>query len=191
MSRFTFSPRELAARLRRDDVMVPNAVSKGMRLGAARGRTRLVRATPVDLGQMKNAWREKDTGDGVDVVNDAPHAGIVERGARPHAVSEEGIQALAEWARRNLHIEERRQVRQQARALRAGGDRAGAAVWSKAGNDFLDQEALKVAHAIAWKLRHQGQEPKFIVASRLDLLRRDVRREVERILRRYTDTGEI
>lgn len=40
------------------------------------------------------------------VLADAPHAGIVELGARPHPVSEEGRLAIKTWAERKLGLTE-------------------------------------------------------------------------------------
>ncbi len=40
------------------------------------------------------------------VENDAPHAGVIEDGARPHPVSMEGQQAIKEWAMRKLGLPE-------------------------------------------------------------------------------------
>ena len=55
---------------------------------------------------LKAAWKERSGGTGartvLTVLNDAPYAGIVEHGARPHQVSLEGRAALAGWARRNI-----------------------------------------------------------------------------------------
>jgi hypothetical protein len=52
------------------------------------------------MGQFKNSWRVLANIAGnvlAQIENDAPHAGIVELGARPHKVSAEGVQAIKEW----------------------------------------------------------------------------------------------
>lgn len=68
------------------------------------------------------------------------YAPAVEKGARPHPVSEAGILALAEWAKRKLPL--------------------GQAVSTKTGRPLkvkgLDELAMSAAHAIAWKIRHHG-----------------------------------
>lgn len=73
-----------------------------MKLAAHRGRTLLVRKSPVDRGNFKNAWRVRTIAGGAEIQNDAPYAGIIELGARPHPVSREGIEALTGWARRHF-----------------------------------------------------------------------------------------
>ena len=96
-------PDQLAGALRREMRQSKKLLKKAIKVGAARGRTHLVRKTPVDTGQMKNSWKS-----GEDYIhNDAPHAGIVEGGARPHNVSPEGIESLIDWARRQLGMSEK------------------------------------------------------------------------------------
>jgi len=92
--------RDLHKYLARDIKKATKAIEEGQAAAAQRGRTVLVRKTPVDTGQMKGAWKA-----GKDYIhNDAPHAGIVEKGARPHKVSRAGIESLTEWARRQLGL---------------------------------------------------------------------------------------
>lgn len=92
--------RDLRRRLRG----LPKLVEKAMKSGAKRGRRLLVRRTPVDTGQMKNAWRTTGLDD-FENINDAPHAGIIEGGARPHKVNRAGRLALERWAMRQLGVD--------------------------------------------------------------------------------------
>lgn len=105
------TPKELSRDLVRRFRKLPKLIEKSMRKAAQRGRTILVRRTPVDTGLMKNAWRVTK-GISVEIVNDAPHAGIIEEGARPHKVNRQGIEALTAWAQRKLgaSLEEARSV---------------------------------------------------------------------------------
>ena len=89
------------------------AVGRGLRSGARGARALLVRRTPKDNGHLKAAWRDTASrpskGGAVvaaQVMNDAPYAGIVELGARPHPVSREGRFAILEWVRRHFPAEE-------------------------------------------------------------------------------------
>lgn len=113
-------------------------------------------------------------GGNVDVINDAPHAGIVERGARPHSVSEDGRMALRLWVKRNLGAELRLNMREQFGKVRR-----------------LDFEAQ--IDAIVWgichKLRREGQKPRWIVRDRMPLLERMLKIEVERRLARVAAAG--
>ena len=90
----------LSARIKADVKARGDSIKKAEKAAALRGRNHLVSITPVDMGVMRAAWQVRDGGDGVEIENDAPHAGIIERGARPHKVSQAGREALADWARR-------------------------------------------------------------------------------------------
>lgn len=107
---------ELKARARQ----MPRLVVRAQKKAAVKSRVALVRKTPVDRGQMKNGWRV--AGDArysprkgrapIRIVNDAPYAGVVERGARPHRVNRAGRESLEDWARRQLGVS-----RKEARAV--------------------------------------------------------------------------
>jgi hypothetical protein len=75
-------------------------------MGAHGARGVLVRLTPKDRGQLKAGWRSRGFPEGktevARVSNDAPYAGVVELGARPHQMSMEGRVALAGWVRRHF-----------------------------------------------------------------------------------------
>ena len=43
-----------------------------------------IEKSPSDQDQLRQAWRVEETEDGAMIANDAPHAGIVEMGSRPH-----------------------------------------------------------------------------------------------------------
>jgi len=90
--------KDLEKRMRNLKVDTEKATRKAM----FRGKALLTRRTPVDTGQMKNSWQVK----GDILLNDAPHAGVIEEGARPHKVSKEGIEAIARWAQRRLGVSE-------------------------------------------------------------------------------------
>ena len=94
---------ELVKRHRKTSLLIAKAAN----LGAHRSRRRLVRRTPVDTGQMKSAWRVagRSTKSLATIINDAPHAGIIEGGARPHRVSKAGKLAIMRWAMRKFGID--------------------------------------------------------------------------------------
>ena len=99
-------PREL---LRRGG-MISQALLRGSHRGAERARGLMVAKTPTDTGELRGSWKvkrgsltgSKRTVELAVLVNSAPHAGIVERGARPHGVNRAGIQALSRWVRRHF-----------------------------------------------------------------------------------------
>lgn len=112
MPTFVLKADELAGLLKEQARALPQAARLGVRAGAMRGQAHMPKQTPVDMGQLRNSWRVGIT-QGFEgsaqaaLYNDAPHAGIVERGARPHPVSSEGIEALTAWAQRKLGLDEK------------------------------------------------------------------------------------
>jgi hypothetical protein len=107
MSRAPLDIKDLPGELARREKEVKRAIARGIRNGTRRGRAVLVMRTPKDTGLLKASWRDSTVGSGArgvvtEIFNTAPYAGIVEEGARPHAVSAEGRQAILEWARRHF-----------------------------------------------------------------------------------------
>lgn len=100
------TPEQLVADLRRLRKDTPEILEKGIRAAARRGQAHMPGKTPTDMGQLRNSWRIHDLpGGGMKLENDAPHAGIVEMGARPHKVNRDGIEALTEWAMRKFGMD--------------------------------------------------------------------------------------
>lgn len=99
------TPAQLASDLRKRTRTLPKEIQKGIVSGMHRGRTLLSRKTPVDVGQMKASWRINPHT--LALVNNAPHAGIIEGGARPHKVNRAGREALERWAMRQLQVDEK------------------------------------------------------------------------------------
>lgn len=96
-------PRALVAELG----LTRKAIERAARSAALRLKAYLVKQSDAlgitDTGLYKRSF----VVDGTSVVNESPHGGVIELGARPHAVSREGIEALASWARRKLKIRSR------------------------------------------------------------------------------------
>lgn len=144
---------------------LPKAVRAGLREGAEHGRTILKTKTPVDLGIMRNAWVVKDQPYGASLDNTAPHAGIIEAGARPHPVSAEGQKAILDWIVRNRKVA-RRELEEGEDAVRLQG------------------ELHRILNAILWKIRTKGQAGKFIVRNNIPLLSKLAERAVKDAVRR-------
>ena len=107
MSTIKLTPGQLAVTLRGHVKRMPAAARRGLQLAAHRSRSYLVQAMPVDTGLLKNAWKvfQHEMGTlAAEVLNSQPYAGIIERGARPHPVSEEGRMALLLWVKRKLGV---------------------------------------------------------------------------------------
>lgn len=193
MTTVTIPPGRLGAFLKASVGKNAAAVQKGVRRGAMRSVALLTRKTPVDQGIMKNAWKYVEVGGSVGspviarVDNSAPHAGIVERGARPHMPP---LEPILEWVKRHLKTLGLRAPRwknpkfgpwKNARAYARHEERIRSHVSATA--DFED-DVLKVAEAIRWKIFKHGQKGLFIVRNSLDEIRELVNDEVNKAIAR-------
>jgi hypothetical protein len=108
VSRAPIPPGQLPEELRKREAALKAAIARGIRNGVRRNRAMLVMRTPKDNGLLKASWHDSASRGGrqegvvAEVWNDAPYAGIVEEGARPHGVSAAGRLALYEWAHRHF-----------------------------------------------------------------------------------------
>lgn len=170
-TRIVIKPEQVGKQILGRSRAVRKAIARGALLGAERGKTLIVRKTPWDEGQLAGSWDIKKgrvTMFGRSVLlatlfNDAPHAGIVERGARPHPVGRKGIEALTQWAwrhRRELGI-----------VTASGRARRGAKAMA---------EARSVAFAIAAKIRLRGQVGTFFVRKNLPAIQKAMASEIKR-----------
>ena len=94
----SIAPGQVGVIIRAEAKNVADAVEKAKRITSQRIVSKLKEKSPVDQAHFKNAWQVKADG----VTNDAPYAGVIERGARPHGVSPEGQEAILEWAARKF-----------------------------------------------------------------------------------------
>ena len=74
-------------------------IRKGVVSGVARSIPMLVEKSPVDTGLYAQSWQFSETETSVILGNTAPHAPIIEFGARPFTPP---IKPLLEWAKRVL-----------------------------------------------------------------------------------------
>lgn len=174
------------------ETQIPVAVAKGLHLAAERGRTYLVRKSPVDTGQYKNSWVVKDHGRrGSTIENDAPHAGIIEAGARPHAVNREGIEALTKWvlrvfSRKRPMGPKKPPVLGPKAPAKLGPTKPPMFGPPRGPKPVMDEkEARSIAFAIAGKLKKEGQKGLFIVRDGLPQLSKFAAQEVSRAVSKY------
>jgi hypothetical protein len=168
----SIKPGQLAATIRAAGRRNQTAIKRGIRAGAARGVGLLTRLTPVDEGVMKSAWKVVSGDAGTRIENLAPHAGIIEAGARPHPVSEEGRKAIEGWVRRVVLSSYTTQ----------GGAKATGKVrklnsWEKANADVR-----AIVERIIWKIRTKGAKGHWIVKGSMEELRAFVFEEIERFM---------
>lgn len=177
------SPGQLGAVFRGQARRGKKMLEGAMQLAAQRGRSLLVPRTPVDLGQLKAAWRVRRVDGGWVLINEAPHAGIMEVGARPHEVDEEGREALAQWVRRHIPVVEtyvntpKGVFRTKTKATRRE---------AMPGNEPRE-EIDKIVDAICYRLRARGYKGKFFVRESLPELRAFVGEEVSAAMARHVN----
>ena len=193
MAHVTIPPGRLGAFIKASVGKNARAVQRGVRRGAMRGIAILTRKTPVDQGIMKNAWKYVEVGGSVGspvigrIENKAPHAGIIERGARPHMPP---LEPILEWVKRHLRnfgmrAPTFRQPKfgpwRNAKAYVRHEKRLVAHAAAVA--DFED-DVLKLAEAIRWKIFKYGSQPHWIVKSSLEDLKALVNDEVNKAIAR-------
>ena len=141
---------------------VRTGIAMGTQRAALRGRAHMVRATPVDQGELRASWFVDATpgsrGVMTELNNKAPHAGIVEHGARPHPVSREGWESIYEWARRHFT---------------GSGERD---------KDGRDKKLTGITWAIVKKIKTEGQKPTYFIKNELDTLGSFAAQEIQRVL---------
>jgi hypothetical protein len=178
--------KDLGRAMRREAKKVPRVLAVSGQRAAYRGKARLIAATDekgiTDMGQYKNSFHVQKGAGRVTgatptpaiLFNDAPMAGVIELGARPHPVSQEGIEAIAAWARRKMGLG---QVEVSGPVMKGAGGR------KKFARGVQDDIAMGIAISIARKIRAEGQKGRFVFADELGTLRKYWREEFERALR--------
>lgn len=176
MATFNIKPEELAGALAGADESLRTALRAGARAGAMRGHAHMPKKTPTDMGQLRNSWRVSEAG-GVRLYNDAPQAGIVEEGARPHPVSEEGWMAIFRWVMRHPEL-----IGAGASAVGSARKKLSAKRLSKydAATSWITQQAAEITNAICHKIRLKGQEPTYFTRNEMPLLTKFAKQEIDR-----------
>ena len=182
MSSFRLPADKVPKLLAKHAARYPAAFRAASLKAAHKARTYLVRKSPVDTGEHKNAWQVKDTGalKGVSVENNAPHAGIIEEGARPHQMSAEGIEALTRWVERKLLAK----LRVSGPVQQGGRTRRQLNAAAKKANP-----ARSIAFAIANKLAKYGQKGHWTVRDGMPKFSTDFAREMKIEVTRAINEG--
>lgn len=120
-------------------------------LGCLASLPDLVRSSPVDTGQYANSWDvERDPGVSVVIGNFAPHAAVIENGARPFTPP---IKPLLEWAKRVLN------------------DRSQPPEYSP--------EVWALARGTQQKIAAEGMAPKHVLEKAVPTILQNIRRELD------------
>jgi hypothetical protein len=164
MTVVTVKPGQLGATLTRSIKIQQEGIKRGIQRAKVRAIGVLKANTPKnDTGLLKNAWIVTGSG----VTNTAPHAGIIERGARPHSVNREGIEALTEWVRRKglvVHMVSSGPIPKVRKLTRKEAS--------------ADKDVSAIVWAIVTHLKKQGQEGTFYIQKSLPRLNKILEEEV-------------
>lgn len=147
----TIGPGQVAGMLRRTQAVIEHEQKLAVLEAAALGAELLSREVPVDTGRLKQSFRMRRKGASghPEVVAEAPHAGIIEAGARPHWAP---LTPLVRWVRRHA----------SAFGIETGGrDRRGR---------FASAGVVRVARAIQRKIATRGSKPRWYVRNNLPRL---------------------
>lgn len=171
----------LPAMYQKERGKVNAAMNKGARAAAYKLKAYLVDHVD-ELGiTYMGIYRNSFEVDGNSVINTAPHSGIIELGARPHKVSEEGFRAIKQWVRvklLGLPAESWSGLRSEAEAREAGdAGLAGLNALFK-----VKDEAEGITWAIVKKIEREGQEPKYVMRNAIPKATQYFKEEFERIL---------
>lgn len=154
MSETVISVNDYGARLRLGEAGRDEAVRRGLFKAALVGEAIVAAKTPVDRGQLRNAWKVVPTPTGAELFNDAPHAGIVELGSRPHRPP---FRPILEWV---------------VRVLGTG---------KKSFEDYSEVEPhlFGIAKAIVRKIEAEGTRPRYMVRDSLPKLTLIAKKKVD------------
>lgn len=142
----------------------------------------VVKDSPRDQGEYALAWAVAVLSDEVQLLNDAPHAGVIENGARPFTPP---IGPLIEWARRragDLALGGALKIGPQAFRVSKAGNLTYRGQASLDPDD--EQEIESFAYAVRQKIARDGLEPKYVMRNRLKFARESLRKAFEQELRK-------
>lgn len=178
---------QYGARLRADSRKRRTIVKQAMYKAALEGLVIVAADTPVDRGRLRNAWDVERVDDGADLFNDAPYAGVVEAGSRPHTPP---FKPILRWVVRNFGLNlEAVMARRAADQAGADPDQAARQALQNARRSLVGDDtesASSNARAMAWSIvkniEENGTEPVHMVKNNLPRLRREVEDAVEDVL---------
>lgn len=122
----------------------------------------LVAQSPVDTGLYAQSWNFSEEEGKVILGNYAPHAAVIEYGARPFTPP---LDPLLAWAKRVLN----------------DGSQP---------PDYSPQ-VQSLARAVQWKIKHYGMKPKNIMTNAIPEIIEDIKRHYEKELKRGPVSGKV
>ena len=129
----------------------PEEQQKAVTSGLLRSIPELVKASPVDTGQYASSWDFTQSEKSIILGNYAPHAPIIERGARPFTPP---IKPLLAWAKRVLR--------------------------SSSQPPNYDSQVWALAKATQNKIAAEGMKPRNVLEKMLPKILANIREELNR-----------
>jgi hypothetical protein len=127
-------------------------IKKAVRLALLRSIPELVKKSPVDTGQYANSWDFQEDEKRMILGNFAPHAAIIEFGARPFTPP---IKPLLEWAKRVLK--------------------------DPSQPPDYSPEVRRLAYGVRYKISKQGMKPKHILTQEIQHIATRIKEEWKKI----------
>lgn len=163
-------PADVARKLPRDVKQLLQGSQKKMHEAALLGAEIIAGQAPVDMGPLKASPHVEVTEHGARIRIDAPHAGIVELGSRPHRPP---IGPLIEWVRRHrasfgIDAPRGRAPKTPTRTLY--GAALAAHTRALARHQRADREVLRIACALQAKIAREGTKPRYFVRNSMPRL---------------------
>jgi hypothetical protein len=163
MREFTITTAELPAAMQREIQRNKQASILAMIDTARQAERIVVNESPTDQGIFREAWRVVETLVGAELINDAPHAGIVEEGSRPHRPPS---QPIREWIIRNMaRIGIARQEAGLTAPLTTKTGKPRAVRKDQTGNIIPEDEQVinQLTYLICSKIAREGTKPHFLL----------------------------
>jgi hypothetical protein len=190
MTVFTVASKDYAKMFRATEAKRNRAVHTAVQEAAMLGVTGVVvpairESVHRYTGALIGSARAVKVGEGAEIRVDAPHAGVIEGGARPHMPP---LQPILDWVRVNYAFfgltksKLRRNDMNPPRTERQARSRD----WSALVHGMFEASVLEIANALRWKIYRHGSVPHWYMRNSLPKLRDVLKATVSR---RMADDG--
>lgn len=126
--------------------------------GVARAVEYTEQADKVDLGAYKRGWQVRKHPAGAEIFNDAPYAGVIERGRRPGSAPP--LAPILAWVKRKFSVDGLRSMARES-VLRRGGTARDVPSLKRPAD--IEAAQRQIALAVVRKIKERGTKPHFIM----------------------------
>jgi hypothetical protein len=141
---------------------------------------------PADTGGLKSSIKAVGIRESrSEIIADAPHAGIIEAGARPHLTP---LQPLIDWVNRHKSSFGLRRPRGGRPGIGAGANERESRRRERQASKYAeyDREVLQIAAGIRAKIAREGSKPRWWMKKHLPELRRILSATINRRIKDET-----